>query len=288
MPSSESKAIPPVRTNSPAPIVADARDRSKAAYAPYGLERCVLHRVGHGRLRPEQQSRPRTARHKRQPGEPLGRDLRIAGPPLVLLPDVRLDDADRLDDQVGFGDVGPRQQPQDRGRADDQGGSQPAFQDFQPDCRGQQHDKGGQAVGPDQCAEFQQRRGHEHDAHRIPGEAREQARAQPLRDRPRPGKRCHQRERMIAANAPGNASREHRVHGEIERHEDDGDPAEPGRHCRLVGKGGRDPVEADNELAKPEEPADQQCLLQRFGALQEPKQDCKGEEHQRPDVGRRE
>ena len=52
--------------------------------------------------------------------------------------------------------------------------------------------------------------------------------------------------------------REHRIDCEIERQQHHRDPAEPGRHRRLEGEGGRDPVEADAELAKAETPAGQQ------------------------------
>ena len=68
-------------------------------------------------------------------------------------------------------------------------------------------------------------------------------------------------DRLAPADPPGQPGGKQREDGEVERHKDHGDPAEPGRHRRLVGEGGRDPVEADDELAEAEQPAGEQRPL---------------------------
>ena len=98
---------------------------------------------------------------------------------------------------------------------------------------------------------------------RIPGEAGEHRAAQPFGDRPGAGQRQDQRERLAHAESPRQPGGKHRIDGEVERQQDHRDPAEPGRHRRLEGEGGRDPVEADGELADAEPPADQQGAAQR-------------------------
>ena len=70
--------------------------------------------------------------------------------------------------------------------------------------------------------------------------------------------------RLVLAEPPRQPGGEHRIDGEVERQQHHRDPAEPGRHRRLEGEGGRDPVEADDELADAEPPADQQRAAQRL------------------------
>ena len=57
-----------------------------------------------------------------------------------------------------------------------------------------------------------------------------------------------------------------RIDGEVERQQHDRDPAEPCAACCLEGEGGRDPVQADDELADAERPADEQPAPQRLRA----------------------
>ena len=105
------------------------------------------------------------------------------------------------------------------------------------------------------------------DADRIPGEAGEHAGAEPFGDRPAAGQR--EDERQGACPRPSFHAKpggEHRIDGEVERQQHNRDPAEPGRHRRLEGEGGRDPVEADGELADAEPPADQQARGAGVGA----------------------
>ena len=92
-----------------------------------------------------------------------------------------------------------------------------------------------------------------------------------------------QRDAIFAPEAPGEARGDRRINGEVEREQDDGDPAEPGRHRRLEGEGGRDPVEADDELAEAERPAGAAGPATRLlRAADEFAQHREGDRQQRP------
>ena len=123
-----------------------------------------------------------------------------------------------------------------------------------------EHNQHGQAVGADQLAALSSGVSSRVDAERVPREAGEHCPAQPFGDRPGAGENEHQGDRALASEPPGEAGRDRRINGEVERQQHDRDPAEPRRHRRLIGKGGRDPVEADDELAEPEPPADGERL----------------------------
>ena len=78
------------------------------------------------------------------------------------------------------------------------------------------------------------------------------------------------------------------IDGEVEREQHHRDPAEPGRHRRLEGEGGRDPVQPEHELPDPEPPPPRQRGAQRGRLLDQPEQAGEGEDGQRPQPERRE
>ena len=90
--------------------------------------------------------------------------------------------------------------------------------------------------------------------------------AQPFVDRPGAGEREDRaRGARSRPNSPRQPDGEHRIDGEVEGQQHDRDPAEPRRHRRLEGEGGRDPVEPDDELPDAEAPADEQGAAQASG-----------------------
>src|SRR5437763_1541028 len=120
----------------------------------------------------------------------------------------------------------------------------------------------------------------------IPREAGEQGAAQPFADGPGATEHEHKNCPVGAAEAPGEATCQSWIDGEVERHEHDRDPAEPGGHCRLIGERGRDPVEANHELAETERPAGEQCPPQRLRAGEKLAKGGQGEQKQWPQAGR--
>jgi len=66
------------------------------------------------------------------------------------------------------------------------------------------------------------------------------------------------------------------------------EPAEPGRHRRLIGESGRDPVQPERELPEAEPPPPRERGAQRRRSLDQPKQGGEGEDGERPKPQRRE
>ena len=64
-----------------------------------------------------------------------------------------------------------------------------------------------------------------------------------------------------AREQPGAEQAQQRVDGEIERQQENRDPAKPVRHVRLIGESRRDPVVAEGEMADAEQPADHRDVL---------------------------
>ena len=93
-----------------------ARVRSNAASAWCSPLRGVLERLGDRRFGPQQQAPPGIGvARRRQGGQPPRGFVGEARPPLVLLADVGLDDAHRLDRDRRLGDPRYGQRPQDAG-----------------------------------------------------------------------------------------------------------------------------------------------------------------------------
>ena len=188
----------------------------------------------------------------------------IARPPFVLLADVRLDDADRFIDRqrvVRHRRGGSSHRKAVAPRISTSG--QPSAVKFEPHRAAEQHDQRRQAVGADRASDRDQRRRRQRHADRVPAKPVNMRRAQPFGDRPGPPAPAPARGGCRARTRQAKPGRERRIDGEVERQQHHRDPAEPGRHRRLIGEGGRDPVEADDELAEAEQPADQQRAAQR-------------------------
>ena len=107
-----------------------------------------------------------------------------AGPPLVLLADVRLDDAHVPDRQRVVRNRRGGQQPQQDRAPDDDDQRQPLLVIFEPDRAAQKDDEAGQAIGADERRDRDQRRRREDRSDRIPREAGEHRAAKPFGDRP--------------------------------------------------------------------------------------------------------
>jgi hypothetical protein len=147
MPSRDLIAIPPVIRRSLGPRIAVARALElghRLMLAGPG----VLRRVGDRGLRPEEQARlvARRAGKGREAPRRFGIE---AGPPLVLLADVGLNDPNSPDGQrVGRNRRG-RKQPDERGHSEDQDQREPFLVIFEPDHSAEQVHERRQAVGSD-------------------------------------------------------------------------------------------------------------------------------------------
>jgi hypothetical protein len=178
--------------------------------------------------------------------------------------------------------------PDDEGAGEDRHaerrGAPPAPPREEEQGAGREHHDPGKAVRPDQLGGARKARGVEQNrAFRVPGEAGEHRAAHPFGDDPEGCEPEHQRQRVASPIPPGDARGERRIDGEVEREEDDRDPAEPVRHRRLEGEGGGDPVEPDREVPDREPPAERKRAPQPRRVLDEPHQPGKGDEGQRPE-----
>ena len=204
-------------------------------------------------------------------GRPTGREaprrfLAEPRPPLVLLADVGLDDADGPDrERIGRHARGG-QQPQEDDRAEDRDRGSQLRAVVEPQRAAEQDDQRRQAVGADQRAGREQRRIGERPRRGVPRKAGEHRRRAAIRSSPR-------RRRSASTSGTGRRGRSARrgprparINGEVERQQHDRDPAEPRRHVGLIGKGGRDPVERDDELAEAEHPAERSARRSDFRA----------------------
>ena len=212
-----------------------------------------------------------------------------AGIPLVLLADIGLDDPDRaswLALRSGGRDRPRASAEKQNGRSRRAAGAAmvPAKQKQQR-ARGQQGEAR-QSVGADPSCRPGQAGVDEGDAHRVPGEAGEQGGSEPFGDDPGGGEEEHEDERMAPPPAPRQTGRGGRIDGEVERQQDHRHPTEPGRHRRLVGEGGGDPVEAEDELAEAEPPAAGQRRAKGRRPLDQPQQGEQRGEHDRPKADR--
>jgi hypothetical protein len=150
----------------------------------------VAHRLGDRGLRPEQQPRWRAARQGKQ-AKPIGCFVTKAFAPFLLLADIGLDDADRL--QICFPERWLRPEKdcdEENSSGAGEGGLELALK-CQPKQTAYQGDNGGQTIGAEACRQPAQRRVDE--AHRdwVPGKAGEEAGAQPFGQGPRPGQGEH-------------------------------------------------------------------------------------------------
>ena len=126
---------------------------------------------------------------------------------------------------------------------------------------GKQHDQPGQGIGAKPRRQRREmriiRRSERQRAQRVPWKAGEYPAAQPFAKHPAPGHGQHQRGASSPAQQP---PAEHRKTGpdrEVKRQADHRDPAHPDRHRRLIGECGGNPVEPDDEVRGPKQPAQQ-------------------------------
>ena len=149
------------------------------------------------------------------------------------------------------------------GRSEDHDQRKPLAIIFEPHCTAQKNDEPGQAIGSDE-------RGRPGSAASARALRRLGSTGKPVKTIPRshsviaqaPPSTSDQHHSVVAAEPPADASRDGRIDREVDRKQDDRDPAEPRRHVRLVGEGRRDPVEADRELTEAERPADEDAQPQ--------------------------
>ncbi len=130
-------------------------------------------------------------------------------------------------------------------------------------------------------------RAQHHHRQRTPGIAAEDPAAQPFRADPHRAEYQREGEQPAPARgAPRDTSRERGPYGEVERQQRRRGPAENGRHFRLIGKGGGDPVVGDGEMGEAEQPTGKQRRAPSGGAPRQPAERADRRKPHRPEVER--